>query len=225
MCGRYTLSTPAGKLAKQFRLDHEPTLFARYNIAPTQDVPVVRLVPQSPEPATRQLVMMHWGLIPRWARDRDIGNRLINARSETVTEKPSFKDAFQKRRCLLPADGFYEWHPQGSRKQPHLIRMADAEPFALAGLWERWDEPDGEPVESCTIVTTQANELMKPIHHRMPVILDPNDYARWLDPQASGVHELLRPYPADAMTAAPVSTRVNNPRNESPRCAQTLEIA
>lgn len=168
---------------------------------------------------------MRWGLIPSWADDPAIGNRLINARSETAAEKPSFRSAIKQRRCLVPVDGFYEWQATGKKtKQPHLIRLKDGQPFALAGLWERWTAPDGELVESFTILTTDANAMMQPIHDRMPVILSREDYDRWLDAGTplEEIKGLLRQFPADQMENFPVSTVVNNPRNEVPECVQPM---
>jgi putative SOS response-associated peptidase YedK len=181
----------------------------------------VRLMPGTEE---RELTFLHWGLIPSWSKDRKIGSRLINARSETVTEKPSFRAAFKRRRCLIPADGFYEWQRQGSRKQPIYIHSHDGAPFALAGLWETWQAADGSVIDSCTILTTEPNELMEPIHNRMPVILEPPDYDTWLHPgdNPNVALHLLRPYASEKMAAYPVSTLVNNPRNDSPDCIVPL---
>lgn len=182
----------------------------RYNAAPTQRMPVVRVFD-----GKRELVLLRWGLIPSWAKDPKIGNSLINARGETVHEKPAFRSAFKARRCLVPADGFYEWRKlSGGSKQPYRITMADSSPFAFAGLWERWDKGD-EPLETFTIITTTANVLVAPIHDRMPVILDPADYDAWLESQDTTIPmALLQPYPAKRMSAYPVSTRVNSPRND-----------
>jgi putative SOS response-associated peptidase YedK len=195
----------------------------RYNVAPTQDVPAVRPA----KAGGRELAMLRWGLIPAWAKDEDIGARLINARGETAAELPSFRAAFRRRRCLVAADGFYEWRKAGKGpKQPFLVELADGRPFAFAGLWERWDKaPDGRPLETCTIITTRANELLAPIHDRMPVILPPADYDAWLDVEGTGVEAakaLLRPYPAAAMAAHPVSPRVNNARNDDAACLARL---
>lgn len=227
MCGRFALMTPAEQLAMQFGLPETavatlPPSVPRYNIAPTQPVVAIRLA----EDGQRELTFFHWGLIPSWAKDIKIGSRMINARSETVTEKPSFRTAFKRRRCLIPADGFYEWQKQANGKQPMFIRPAESEerPFALAGLWEVWRDPDGSALQSCTILTTTPNELMAPIHDRMPVIVEPEDFDLWLNPEPDpeqGLH-LLRPYPAEKMTAYPVSTVVNNPRNETPDCIQPI---
>src|SRR5262249_6524476 len=158
------------------------------------------------------------GLIPSWAEDKKIGNQLINARAETVATKPAFRSAYRKRRCLVLADGFYEWQKTDGKKQPYYFQLSDGHPFGFAGLWEHW-EHEGELIESCTIVTTEANDLLRSIHNRMPVILHAADYERWLDPgnqTATGLAELLRPFPAEEMQARPVSLHVNNPRNEDP---------
>ena len=218
MCGRFTMYSSRDELARLFGFDAEdaPDLFARYNIAPTQIVAVVLL-----DDGQRTLKALRWGLIPSWAKDEKIGNSLINARSETVAEKPAFRAAFKKRRCLIPTSGFYEWVATGAKKkQPLHIRMIDGRPFALAGLWERWSGAEGEPVESCTILTTTANELMQPFHDRMPVILAPDAYEAWLDPQTpvEALQALLRPYPPEGMVAVPVGAYVSNPRNEGPQC-------
>jgi putative SOS response-associated peptidase YedK len=168
----------------------------------------------------RELTFLNWSLIPSWAEDPKIGDWMINARSETAADKPSFRSAFRKRRCLIPTDGFYEWQKNGGKKQPFFIHRADAKPFAFAGLWEHW-EGDGQVIESCTILTTEANELMRPLHDRMPVILQPEDYDRWLDPRLDkpeAVQPLLRPYPSEALAAYPVTTLVNNPRNDKAEC-------
>lgn len=219
MCGRYTMATPGQSLKKHFQLDTVPELPFRYNIAPTQNVAAVRATGSG-----RELSLLRWGLIPHWADDPKIGYRLINARADTVASKPSFRSAFKQRRCLIAADGFYEWQKQDGAKQPFFIRRKDGEPFAFAGLWEHWQGVE-EAIESCTIITTEANELMQPIHDRMPVILAPADYDRWLDPAVQKpdlLQPLLRPFAADALTATPVSTRVNNPRNEGPKCIDAL---
>ena len=223
MCGRYALNITPNQLAQQFQLDEQPEGIKRFNIAPTQPVPVVRVN----DTGHRGLAKLHWGLIPSWAKDPAMGNRMINARSETVTSKPSFRTAFKRRRCLFPASGFYEWQKveRPTRKQPTFIRMASDEPFGLAGLWERWQHANGSELESCTILTTHANALMKPIHDRMPVIIQPAEYQKWLDRDLQD-HEalsaLLRPYAADAMATHAVSAAVNDPRHEGPDCVQPL---
>lgn len=179
MCGRYTLRKPTKKIAEAFAVYDEFPLEPHFNIAPTQMVAAVRVDQQEHQ---RHLALLRWGLVPAWADDPTIGNRMINARSETVATKPSFRAAFRRRRCLILADGFYEWQKQGTKKQPYLIGLGDGDLFAFAGLWEEW-EREGEVIKSCSILTTEANELMRPIHERMPVILFPADYDLWLDPQ------------------------------------------
>ncbi|PHJ60457.1 hypothetical protein VF14_14740 [Nostoc linckia z18] len=218
MCGRFTLNQPVEALAKIFDVQQLPDLPAEYNIAPTQKVATLL---QNPESKKREFQQLHWGLIPSWAKDPGIGAKTINARAETVAEKPAFRSAFKHRRCLVLADGFYEWQRQQGKKQPFYFRLQDGQPFAFAGLWERWQSPSNEEITSCTILTTAANELLQPIHERMPVILDPQDYDLWLDSQVQTpqtLQQLLRSYPAAAMTAYPVSTLVNNSRHNSPEC-------
>jgi putative SOS response-associated peptidase YedK len=213
MCGRYTLRTPVDSLVETFEIEEYPSsVTPNYNIAPTQEVAAV-----VEENEKRKLEMLRWGLIPSWAKDPAIGNKMINARAETVAEKPSFRSAFKNRRCLIIADGFYEWQKTNNGKQPYHIKMEDGSPFAFAGLWETWK--DDEEIRSCTIITTGANNLMEEIHHRMPVILHPEDYALWLDPdfdEKEPLTTLLKPFPADAMEAYPVSRRVNKPSNNEP---------
>lgn len=222
MCGRFTLVAPGEAVAELFQLPLTPSLAPRYNIAPTQPVAAVRVSPSTGE---RELTYFNWGLIPRWAKDPTIGSRMINARSETAPEKPSFRAAFKYRRCLVPADGFYEWQKQNGSKQPVRIQVGEGQVFAIAGLWEHWISPDGSEIESCTLLTTGPNELLRQVHNRMPVILAPDDYALWLDPHAQHpgeVQHLLRPYPAEEMSFYPVSNHVNNPRNEDPQCIEPL---
>ena len=219
MCGRFTQSSSAAAISAAFGVKSE--LSPRYNIAPSQSV--AALV-QSPDTGIRELRQLRWGLIPAWAKDPKIGYKLINARAETVADKPSFRAAFRLRRCLILADGFYEWQQlDGSRhKQPYFIGLQDERLFAFAGLYEQWHSPDGEVVDTCTIITTTANELVEPIHARMPVILAPQDYPQWLDPNgaAPDLQALLDPYPAAAMKAYPVSNVVNSPKNDLPSCKQ-----
>lgn len=222
MCGRFTLVAPGEAVAELFQLPLTPTLAPRYNIAPTQPVAAVRI---SPGTGNRELTYFNWGLIPRWAKDPTIGSRMINARAETAAEKPSFKAAFKYRRCLVPADGFYEWQKLNGKKQPVRIQVQDGQLFAIAGLWEHWISPDGSEIESCTLLTTEPNELLLQVHNRMPVILAPDDFALWLDPHAQHpgeVQHLLRPYPAEEMSFYPVSTFVNDPRHEDPQCIEPL---
>lgn len=218
MCGRFTLTVDPGQLQEAFPFASIPDDFSpRYNIAPTQPVAVI--------PNDRQNRVDHylWGLIPSWAKEKDIGNRLINARAETLAEKPAFRSAFKRRRCLVLADGFYEWQPEPGKKTkiPMYIRMKSDQPFAFAGLWEIWHASDGSEIRSCTIITTQPNLLMEQIHNRMPVILEPQDYQLWLSPEeleTSTLAPLLKPYEADDMKAYPVSRLVNSPNNDQPDC-------
>jgi putative SOS response-associated peptidase YedK len=214
MCGRYTITSPSEAIREIFGVSWPEDLAPRYNVAPTQDVPIVRR-PRDGAPGAREAATVRWGLIPFWAKEAAIGNRLINARADGVATKPAFRDSFAKRRCLVVADGFYEWRKTGGRKQPYWIRLASRRPFAFAGLWSRWRDPAGAPLESCTIVTTEANEACRAIHPRMPVILRPEDHDRWLDPDPADA-ELLRPFDAEPMEAIAVSTRVNSPGNDDP---------
>jgi putative SOS response-associated peptidase YedK len=223
MCGRFTLRTPVADIAEIFgvlRLDESEN---RYNIAPSQAVPVVRQNGPS-----RELTLMRWGLIPRWARDPKIGLRTINARAETVATKPAFRDAFKRRRCLIPADGFYEWKKDGSKKKrPFYIHRRDGRPFGFAGLWERWERADSKPIESCTVITTDANDVLQDLHDRMPVILPEESYDRWLDPKwkdDAKLSAMLTPFPGNELTLFEVSPVVNNPRNETAECIAPLEI-
>ncbi|RIK39457.1 MAG: hypothetical protein DCC55_18065 [Chloroflexi bacterium] len=229
MCGRFTLNASPEQLAELFDLPEAPVTVPRYNIAPTQPVAVVRINPQS---KAREWALVQWGFVPSWAKDPSLGAKMINARAETVAEKPAFRAAFKRRRCLVPASGFYEWQKRGTRKQPYYITQRDETPFGLAGLWEFWQGADGSALETCTILTTDPNELMEPLHNRMPVIIAPEDYGMWLgsggddSPQElDQLRHLLRPYPAEAMRAYPVSTFVNNVRNEGAQCIEALAEA
>ncbi|MDQ3795290.1 MAG: SOS response-associated peptidase [Actinomycetota bacterium] len=218
MCGRYTLVTPAKKLAEEFSLDASSVdLPPNYNVAPTQGVAAVLS-----EGGERRLEILRWGLIPPWADDPQIGSRMINARAETAPEKPSFRRAFRERRCLIPADGFYEWKRTNGSKQPYYIHMKDERPFAFAGLWESWNDNGGPAIRSCTILTTGPNALVAGVHDRMPVILPAGSYDAWLDPEAERdeLAALLAPYPEDEMEAYPVSRFVNSPSNNDPRCIE-----
>lgn len=255
MCGRYSLTTPVEGLRQLFEFPEQPNLMPRYNIAPTQQVAAVRsarpagATEKSADPgdagvgdaepgdagvgdagvssAGRHLVLLRWGLIPSWAKDSAIGARMINARVETLAEKPAFRTAFKKRRCLILADGFYEWQKRGTGpKQPYRVARRDGAPFAFAGLWERWRDPaDGHSLETCTIVTTDADALLRPIHHRMPVILAPEGYEPWLDPdsKADRLQTLLAAEPGLDLVAVAISTRVNKVANDDPEVLQPLE--
>lgn len=219
MCGRYTLT--ADQEALQVALGVEGLVHPgpRYNIAPTQEVPAVVAPEGSPRGAT-----LRWGLVPFWAKDPSIGNRMINARSETAAEKPSFRTPFRRSRCLIPADGFFEWRKEEGGKVPFWIHMEDQEPFTMAGLWDRWKEPDGKELFTFTILTTEPNEFLRPIHDRMPVILARDERERWLDPGApvEELQALLDPFPAEPMAVREVSTRVNSPRNDDPACLEPV---
>lgn len=218
MCGRFTLTEPdAGVLLETFSLTHPPDpMPPRYNIAPTQGVATV----VSENDGSRVLRLMRWGLIPAWAKDPSIGSRMINARSETVAEKPAFRNALKRRRCLIIADGFYEWQKQPGGKVPMFITLKDRQPFGFAGLYETWTEPEGgASVTTCTIITGPANTLIAPIHDRMPIIMPPDAYGLWLDPREMNtalLTGLLKPYPAEQMMAYPVSARVNTPTFDDP---------
>lgn len=216
MCGRYLLRAKKKDIGKAFEIDVEnlPVIrYGRYNIAPSQDVPAIIF---SDSLGTRELRMFRWGLIPSWAKDASIGNRMINARAETIQEKPSFKKAFQSRRCLVLADGFYEWKTVGKKKQPYLFTQKDDTVFAFAGIYEKWKSPEGDLIESCCIITTEANALVKDVHDRMPVILSsPDQWNSWLDPKNRQAESLLRSLSPELMSAYPVSMAVNNPRNDS----------
>ncbi len=224
MCGRFSQVQSWGELHDLYSLadqDYIPNLQPRYNVAPSQDVTAIR---QS-ETGERELVRLRWGLIPFWAKDETIGYKTINARAETVAEKPAFRAAFRKRRCLIPASGFYEWQGSGSGspKRPFYITGRDGAPLAFAGLWERWEGAD-QPVESCTIIVTAANAFLKPVHDRMPVILAPGDFSAWLDLGTTDSAKLLRPCPDDWLGVCPVSTRVNNPKNDDPACIEEVSV-
>jgi putative SOS response-associated peptidase YedK len=221
MCGRFSLLTYAEKLAERFNvqdlIDRPDPI---YNIAPMQMVATVV------QRENRQLVMMKWGLVPSWADDISIGNRLINARAETVATKPSFRAAFKRRRCLILTNGFYEWQKVGKVKKPIYVRLKSREPFAFAGLYEYWSKTkSGKPLQTCTIITTTPNELMKSIHRRMPVILRPEFEDKWLDleTEASELQDMLQPFPSDEMEAFEISKYVNNPRNQGPECINPAE--
>ncbi|MDH3505047.1 MAG: SOS response-associated peptidase [Nitrospirota bacterium] len=222
MCGRFTRKENFQQLAEQLGLKVLPQLEPRFNIAPSQRVACVRTNPESIE---RECVELKWGLVPSWAKDASIGNKLINARGETVADKPSFRKAFKQQRCLVLADGFYEWKREGKAKQPYYIRFKDGRLFAFAGLWERW-EKQNPALESCSLITTGPNRVMEPIHHRMPVILDPRQYDEWLDSSfhhTERLNALLRPFSPEEMEAYPVSQMVNNPRNDQPECVLPIQ--
>ncbi|MGE5224552.1 MAG: SOS response-associated peptidase [Omnitrophica WOR_2 bacterium] len=222
MCGRFTLTVDTSQLQESFpwvQVDHE--VVPRFNIAPTQPVAVV------PNNNENKLEYFNWGLIPSWAKDPEIGNRMINARAETLAEKPSFRTALRRRRCLVLASGFYEWRkdPNGKTKTPMYVRLNSGDPFGFAGLWDAWNSPDGSTILSCTIITTQPNSLMETIHNRMPVIVPEEAYGLWLDSHERNPEELspvLQPYPAEEMVAFPVSRMVNSPEIDLPKCIEPI---
>ena len=242
MCGRYTQTASGEAIAKAFGLKSAPDVQPRYNIAPTQAISAIvqssyhqsESTDQRPEqhpeqhleePTGREHRFFQWGLVPSWSKDPKIGSRMINARSETVAEKPSFRAALKRRRCLVLADGFYEWQRTNGKKQPYYIQVEDQDIFGFAGLWETWQNGEGSHLETCTILTTEPNGLMETIHNRMPVIIHPEDFDLWLDPSLQDgrhVQHLLRPYEDEAMDAYAVSTAVNNPRNEQPECIEPI---
>ena len=229
MCGRYTLTRP-GDLLTELGVETTEPLQARYNIAPTQKVPVVRatagVIPAASETA-RELANLRWGLIPFWAKDIKIGNRMINARSETVSEKPAFRNSLRRKRCAILADGFYEWKKLAEGKQPYLIHLRDHRPFLFAGLWDRWSKGPIDPIESFTILTTRPNDKVAELHNRMPVILTPEALELWLDPavdDAARLVELLEPYDAAETEFSAVSKLVNRPSNDVPQCVVPIEI-
>jgi putative SOS response-associated peptidase YedK len=217
MCGRFLASKSPDEIARWFATRNAtPNSRPRYNVAPTQDILAVRFNPETKE---RTLDALRWGLVPFWAKDIKIGYSLINAKAETVAEKPAFREAFKSRRCLIAADGFYEWKKLDAKtKQPYAIAMKDRSLFGFAGLWERWtDKASGEVVRSCTIITTTPNEVCAPIHDRMPVIVAPEDYAKWLgEDEVDPVRllQMLKPFPAEKMTCSPVDRRVGNVKND-----------
>lgn len=218
MCGRYALTIDPGDLKSAFPEFSFPEKGApRYNIAPSQPILVL------PNDGTNKADFFVWGLIPSWAKDPSIGNQMINARAETLSEKPAFRSAYKYHRCLIFSNGFFEWQAQPGKKSkvPHFIRLKSGVPFAFAGLWEHWQSSDGSDVRSATIITTEPNELMAKLHNRMPVILQPNTYAQWLDPAPQSpnrLQNLLVPFPTEEMEAYPVSTLVNSPGNDNAEC-------
>lgn len=223
MCGRFTLTLDPSQLQDLFGLTGTPppAWAARYNIAPTQ--PVVAIILN--ENSQRELTHFQWGLIPSWSKDISIGSRMINARAETIREKPAFRAALKRRRCLIPANGFYEWQKIGKEKTPMYITMKDDSPFAIAGVWEQWRSPQEDVIQSCALITTTPNSFMEKIHDRMPAILNPQDYDRWLAPgelPEMDLHHLLSPYPASKMKAVEVSRKVNDPKFDSVECVEPV---
>ena len=220
MCGRYRLSRRKQLIDEYFDTVSDGCEWTpRYNIAPTQPVPVVR---QNPKEPIRELSMMRWGLIPSWVKDSSVAAKMINARSETAAAKPAFREALKSRRCVLPADAFYEWQRTGKNEQPYCFEVNEGEMFGFAGIWDRWRDPSGKTVETCSILTTTPNVVTSAIHDRMPVILDPDSYDLWLDPgmqDASAASEMLKPYGAQVMRCYPISTRINHVANDDEDCS------
>jgi putative SOS response-associated peptidase YedK len=225
VCGRYRLSRRKQLVEEYFdAVSDEPEWTPRYNIAPTQPVPVIRQNQKEPH---RELTLMRWGLIPSWAKDTSVGAAMINARSETAATKPAFRDPLTHRRCLIPADAFYEWVRSGKAKQPYCFEVNNGELFAFAGLWDRWKDPSGPWIKSCSILTTTPNAVTSSVHDRMPVILDRGDYDLWLDPgmtNVEAVSDLLTPYDAQLMRSYPVSSRVNHFVNDDAECSTPIEV-
>jgi putative SOS response-associated peptidase YedK len=219
MCGRYALTSPPEIIAERFNVQWQVTHSARYNIAPGHMIPVVRQLKTGAE-----VSLLKWGLIPSWSKDATIGSRLINARAETVAGKPSFRNAFRRRHCLIPANAFYEWKSIDGRKQPYCIGLRDGALFGMAGLWEEWHNEAGEQVETTVIITTAANLTVGRLHERMPVIIRPEDYNNWLDASKYDGTAMLQPYPAEEMRYFPVSTAVNRVSNDGPECMEPIEL-
>ena len=226
VCGRYRLSRRKQLVEEYFDcVSDESDWVPRYNVAPTQPIPVIR---QDPKEPVRELSLVRWGLIPSWAKDSSVAAKMINARSETASTKPAFRDALKSRRCLIPADGFYEWAKTGKAKQPYCFEVNDGELFAFAGLWDRWKDRSGKTLETCSILTTTPNALTAPVHDRMPVILDPDSYDLWLDPGMNNVTaatDLLKPYDARQMRCYPISTRINQVAIDDEECSRPVEFA
>jgi putative SOS response-associated peptidase YedK len=224
MCGRYRLSRRKQLIEEYFdTADWKDDWSPRYNIAPTQPIPVIR---QHPEKPVRQISTLRWGLIPNWARDASIATGTINAKSETAATKPAFRDPLRFRRCLIPADGFYEWKRTGAAKQPYCFEVHDGELFAFAGLWDGWKNTDGQWIKTCSILTTTPNAVTSAIHDRMPVILHPDAYDLWLDPgmqNVAAISELLKPLEASLMRCYPISTRINHVANDDEDCSRPVE--
>ena len=216
MCGRFSLTPKIEQVIEKLNIINSIELVPSYNIAPSQDIAVIRNIDHH-----MKISAMRWGLIPFWMKELPKSSSLINARGETLASKPSFRNAYKRRRCLIPADGFYEWQKVGNAKQPYYIQLNNKEIFTFAGLWEQW-ENDDQTIESCTIITTEANDDMKAIHHRMPVIIDEPDYAQWFE--SADPKELLSPYPNGKLQFYPVSNYVNNPKNNDKSCIAALPV-
>jgi putative SOS response-associated peptidase YedK len=226
VCGRYRLSRRKQFVEEYFDcVSDEPDWTPRYNIAPTQTIPVIR---QNPKEPIRELSLMRWGLIPSWSKDSSAAASMINARAETASTKPAFRDALKSRRCLIPADAFYEWKRDGKSKQPYCFEVGEGQLFAFAGLWNRWKDPTGNWIKTCSILTTTPNAVAQAVHDRMPVILDHYNYELWLDPGMQDVgaaSDLLKPFDTEQMRSFPVSARINSVSNDDPECSVPVELA
>jgi len=224
MCGRYRLSRRKQLIEEYFDSAGQDDWIPRYNVAPTQPVPVVR---QNPKEPRRELSLVRWGLIPWWAKDSSGSAGMINARSETAATKPAFRDALKLRRCLIPADGFYEWQKTGNSKQPYCFEVNEGQLFAFAGIWETWKDASRKTIETCSILTTTPNAVTSSVHDRMPVILDPDNYDLWLDPEmtnADAASDMLKPFDAGLMRGYPVSARVNHVANDDEACSIPIQL-
>ncbi len=217
MCGRFALTHETELIIRHFETNNLPSILPRYNVAPSQSILALHKGTKG-----RQWSFLKWGLIPSWSKDSDIGNKLINAKAETLREKPSFREALKKRRCLIPASGFYEWQKQGKERQPYYFIGNEGELFAMAGLWESWKSSNGQVIESCTIVTTEANKTVAPLHSRMPVILSSDSYDLWLDGDEDCLEKIIIPYPAQKMKAYPVNKVVNNAAYDAEDCLEEV---
>ncbi len=223
MCGRFTRTTPPERFATLFDATGVVDLHPSYNIAPSQNILAARNTPDG----GRELVALHWGLVPHWSKGPDPKYSMINARADSLATKPAFRDPYKRRRCLIAADGFYEWRKLDDSKQPYYIRLRGGQPFAFAGLWDHWEAEGAAPIESCTIITCDANALVAGIHERMPVILPPRLYTAWMDPKVAGgaaLSALLKPYPDTLMDAYPVGRGVNSPKNDSPELIEAISL-
>jgi putative SOS response-associated peptidase YedK len=227
MCGRITLTITPEEIAELLGVQDLPRLEPRYNIAPTQTAAIIRCLPGK---SGREVAQLRWGLVPHWATDLSVGSQMINARSESISQKPAFREALKNRRCIVLGDGFYEWQREKRKRQPFLIRMKDHKPFAFAGLWETWTPKNGAPPQPCetfTVLTTNSNELIRPLHDRMPVIIAPAHYDLWLDPNVTDsalLNPLFKPFPADEMECIPVNSFVNDAKNEGARCIAPPDV-
>lgn len=223
MCGRFVFAVSPEWIRERFQVPFVPEVPPRYNVAPTDPILAVRVL--SEDPTRREAVFLRWGLVPAWAQEPTIGARMINARAETVAQRPAFRRPFRSRRCIVPLSGFYEWKQESRGKQPYYVCHRSGQPLAVAGIWDRWEGSAGEAIESCALITVPSNRLLEPIHDRMPALLKPEEWSLWLDPRTplETVQDLLRPYPDEELRAYPVTRYVNDPRHEGPECIRPLE--